>query len=220
MNHQSNLIKVDATSSQPRKNLHLAFHPIKLNLILKFIMIFGKKNSFLLSMETLVLFVKKPYWLKFVHTFYESFSHTCSSAYGEISYMALMKSYRHHTLLRKPNVTLTNIYFFPIVTNFRLNLGENERDIVILRHEFVVHWPDNTREEKGVNFVVYGKPGGHSAMALTVGYPAAIATKMLLDGEIQERGVILPFAPDAFIPILSRLRAEGFTSSYSSRIIS
>lgn len=104
-----------------------------------------------------------------------------------------------------------------------MNLGYDERDIVILRHEFIVHWPDNTREEKGVNFVVYGKPadqGGHSAMALTVGYPTAIATKMLLDGEIQERGVILPFAPDVYMPMLSRLRAEGFNSTYSSRIIS
>lgn len=102
-------------------------------------------------------------------------------------------------------------------------LGHDERDIVILRHEFIIRWPDNTREEKGVNFVVYGKPaneGGQSAMALTVGYPTAIATKMLLDGEIQERGVILPFANDVFIPILSRLRAEGFNSTYSSRIIS
>lgn len=42
---------------------------------------------------------------------------------------------------------------------------------MILRHEFIVRWPDNTREEKGVDFVVYGKPAeqGHSAMALTVG---------------------------------------------------
>lgn len=56
-------------------------------------------------------------------------------------------------------------------------------------------------------------------MALTVGYPAAIATKMILDGEIQERGVVLPFAPDIFMPMLSRLRAEGFTASHSSRVI-
>lgn len=56
-------------------------------------------------------------------------------------------------------------------------------------------------------------------MALTVGYPAAIATKMILDGEIQDRGVVLPFAPDVFIPMLSRLRAEGFNSTWTSRII-
>lgn len=56
-------------------------------------------------------------------------------------------------------------------------------------------------------------------MALTVGYPAAIACKMVIDGEIQERGVILPFAPDIFMTMLSRLRAEGFKSTYTSRII-
>lgn len=113
-------------------------------------------------------------------------------------------------------------YLFYLINVFLLNLGNEERDIVILRHEFIVRWQDNTREEKGVNFVAYGKPanqGGHSAMALTVGYPTAIATKMLLDGEIQERGVILPFASDVFMPMLSRLRSEGFTSTYSSRII-
>lgn len=91
-----------------------------------------------------------------------------------------------------------------------------------MRHEFIVRWPDRTREEKGIDFVVYGTPanqGGHSAMALTVGYPAAIATKMILDGEIQERGVVLPFAPDVFMTMLSRLRAEGFNSNHSSRII-
>lgn len=43
---------------------------------------------------------------------------------------------------------------------------------MILRHEFIVRWPDHTREEKSVDFVVYGTPSsqsGHSAMALTVG---------------------------------------------------
>lgn len=102
-------------------------------------------------------------------------------------------------------------------------VDDNERDLVILRHEFIVRWPDQTREQKGVDFVVYGTPknqNGNSAMARTVGYPAAIATKMILDGEIQERGVVLPFAPDVFIPILSRLRAEfGFNSNLTSRII-
>ena len=36
---------------------------------------------------------------------------------------------------------------------------------------------------RGVNFVVYGDIDGHSAMAKTVGYPAAIAAKMILDGK-------------------------------------
>lgn len=87
----------------------------------------------------------------------------------------------------------------------------------------IVRWSDNTREEVGINFVAYGKPsvkGGHSAMALTVGFPAAIAAKMVLDGEIQQRGVLLPFAPDIYLPMLSRLRAEGLTSTETTKKLS
>lgn len=45
-----------------------------------------------------------------------------------------------------------------------------------------IAWPDNRKEIRGINLVVYGDINGHSAMAKTVGYPAAIASKMILDG--------------------------------------
>ncbi|KAJ8945107.1 hypothetical protein NQ318_001572, partial [Aromia moschata] len=63
----------------------------------------------------------------------------------------------------------------------KLALEKNERDIIILRHDVGILWPDNRRETRGINFVVYGDVNGHSAMAKTVGYPTAIATKMILD---------------------------------------
>lgn len=50
-------------------------------------------------------------------------------------------------------------------------------------------------------------------MALTVGFPAAIAAKMIVDGEIQERGSVLPLAPDIYRPMLARLRAEGLEAT-------
>ncbi|XP_055375686.1 alpha-aminoadipic semialdehyde synthase, mitochondrial [Condylostylus longicornis] len=101
----------------------------------------------------------------------------------------------------------------------RLAFAENERDLVILRHELIIRWNDGRREERGINFVVYGQPNGHSAMALTVGQPAAIAAKMILDGEIQQRGVILPFTADIYSPMLSRLRGLGLTATQTSRIL-
>lgn len=101
----------------------------------------------------------------------------------------------------------------------KLALGKNERDLVILRHDIGINWPDNRKEKRGVNFVVYGDVNGHSAMAKTVGYPTAIATKMILDGEIQERGAILPFAPEVYRPILQRLRLEGLNSTESSKFL-
>lgn len=72
----------------------------------------------------------------------------------------------------------------------KLKLKEDERDLVVLRHELIIRWADGRREEKGINFVVYGEPAqtnGHSAMAVTVGFPAAIAAKMILDGKFSLR---------------------------------
>ncbi|XP_076670805.1 lysine ketoglutarate reductase/saccharopine dehydrogenase isoform X1 [Andrena cerasifolii] len=91
----------------------------------------------------------------------------------------------------------------------KLCYERNERDLVILRHDIGILWPDNRREIKGINLVLYGEVDGHSAMARTVGYPTAIAVKMILDGEIQQRGVVLPFTADIYRPVLNRLKAEG-----------
>ena len=43
--------------------------------------------------------------------------------------------------------------------------------------QVVIKWPDNRRENRGINLVCYGDPKGYSAMAKTVGFPCAIATR-------------------------------------------
>lgn len=59
----------------------------------------------------------------------------------------------------------------------------HERDVLIMRHEVGVRYHQDRQVEKhSIDFVVYGDPHGYSAMAKTVGYPTAIATKMILDG--------------------------------------
>merc|ERR1711941_116233 len=90
----------------------------------------------------------------------------------------------------------------------RLNYAKGERDMILMRHEVTIKWPDNRRELKGINMIEYGDPNGYTAMAKTVGYPCAIATKMVLDEEIQRTGMVLPFSQDIYKPILSRLRQE------------
>jgi len=57
-----------------------------------------------------------------------------------------------------------------------------ERDVLIMRHDVGVEWPNQSEEIIHVNFVTYGNPNKYSAMAATVGYPTAIATKMVLEG--------------------------------------
>ena len=91
--------------------------------------------------------------------------------------------------------------------------------MILMRDEVTIRWPDGRRELKGINLVEYGDPKGYTAMAKTVGYPCAIATKMVLDGEIQKTGMVLPFSQDIYKPILSRLKAEGISATEKSTFL-
>jgi len=93
----------------------------------------------------------------------------------------------------------------------KLQYGEGERDMIVLQHEFIASYPDGQRERIVSTLVDFGVPGGDSSMARTVGLPAAIGTKLILEGRIKERGVHIPVLPDIYIPILGELRAMDIT---------
>ena len=44
-------------------------------------------------------------------------------------------------------------------------------------------------------------------MSNTVGLPAAICAKMILNDQIQQRGVTLPVQPEVYTPILDELES-------------
>lgn len=54
--------------------------------------------------------------------------------------------------------------------------------MIVMRNEIGINHPSGHLEEKHISLVVYGDAKGYSAMAKTVGYPTAIAAKMVLDG--------------------------------------
>jgi saccharopine dehydrogenase-like NADP-dependent oxidoreductase len=56
---------------------------------------------------------------------------------------------------------------------------------------------------------VTGEDTVHTAMARTVGLPMAIGAKLLLNGKIRERGVLLPVKPELYNPILDELATLG-----------
>ena len=49
----------------------------------------------------------------------------------------------------------------------------------------------------------------HTAISRTVGLPAAIGAKLILNGDIKTRGVVLPLAREVYDPILNELEALG-----------
>ncbi len=91
----------------------------------------------------------------------------------------------------------------------KLQYREGERDMIVLQHEFIAGYPDGAREKIISTLIDFGIPGGDSSMARTVGLPAAIGTKLILEGKITERGVHIPVLPDIYRPILQELKGLG-----------
>jgi len=85
---------------------------------------------------------------------------------------------------------------------------EGERDMVVLVHEFIAAYGD--REESITSTLVdFGAPGGTTAMARTVGTPAAVGARMILEGRIDLAGVHIPVLPEIYQPILDELDRLG-----------
>jgi hypothetical protein len=57
--------------------------------------------------------------------------------------------------------------------------------------------------------VTLGSDIVRTAMAKTVGLTTAIGAKLILEGAITHRGVLIPTAPDVYGPILAELRKHG-----------
>lgn len=59
------------------------------------------------------------------------------------------------------------------------------------------------------SLVATGKNSVDTAMAMTVGLPLGIAARLLLEGKIQERGVVIPTASELYEPVLAELKTFG-----------
>ena len=85
-----------------------------------------------------------------------------------------------------------------------------ERDMVVLRHEFLAEWDGRRPEERIISILVsYGNPDGDSAMSRAVSLPAAIATRHILEGDLDLSGVHIPVLPEIYVPVMRELRELG-----------
>ncbi|MEM4728580.1 MAG: saccharopine dehydrogenase C-terminal domain-containing protein [Thermoplasmata archaeon] len=91
----------------------------------------------------------------------------------------------------------------------KLSYGDRERDMVVLHHEFVARMGDGATRYLTSTLVDFGVPGGDTAVARTVSYPAAIAVRLILEGKITARGVQVPVIPEIYEPVLKELEGLG-----------
>ena len=90
----------------------------------------------------------------------------------------------------------------------KMQYAPNERDLLILQHQFLVEYPDH-KERITSTMIDFGIPGGDSSMNRTVGLPAAVGVRMILEGQIKARGVLVPIIPEIYGPALEELQRLG-----------
>jgi saccharopine dehydrogenase (NADP+, L-glutamate forming) len=91
----------------------------------------------------------------------------------------------------------------------KLKYAPGERDMLIMQHNFTIHWDDGRMEQVRSTLVDYGIPNGDSSMSRTVALPAAIASRLILEGQIKLKGVQIPIHPELYKPILTELAELG-----------
>ena len=97
-------------------------------------------------------------------------------------------------------------------------LAPGDKDMIVMYHE-IIYTKNDTRYAVNSALVVEGQDERYTAMSNTVGLPVAIATKLILNQQIVERGVTLPVNKELYAPILSELEQFGIIFNESEKVL-
>ncbi len=87
----------------------------------------------------------------------------------------------------------------------KLFFKEGEKDMLILRHRFIVENKNGSKDLITSTLIDFGIPFGDSSMARTVSLPMAIGTRLIAEGKITLKGVQTPVHPAIYEPVLREL---------------
>ncbi|PKC09641.1 alpha-aminoadipic semialdehyde synthase [Rhizophagus irregularis] len=105
--------------------------------------------------------------------------------------------------------TSTSLDTFCSLLQQKLQYKPGERDLLVLHHDFGIKLKNGEERTKTSTLVSLGSLDTYTAMAQLVGLPAAIATEMIVRGEIRDTGILAPTLPHIYNPILQNLDRNG-----------
>ena len=91
---------------------------------------------------------------------------------------------------------------------------EHDRDLVVMRHNFVIEDQQRNQWKHTSTLIQSGDShasGGTSIMSKTVGVTCGIGARMVLTNRIPQRGILSPIHPEIYNPILKELENYGVT---------
>ena len=87
-------------------------------------------------------------------------------------------------------------------------LEEHDKDMIVMWHRFD-YTLNGAEHELHSSLVYIGRNQNFTAMSDTVGWPVAIAARLILNGELKGSGVQMPILPSIYQPILNELEHMG-----------
>jgi saccharopine dehydrogenase-like NADP-dependent oxidoreductase len=106
------------------------------------------------------------------------------------------------TIINKGKITPADVMQF--VLEKKLVLQPHDKDMVVMLHE-IDYTLNNRQHSVKSSLIVRGHDSVKTAMAKTVGLPLAIATKLILQGKIDIKGLYIPVIPEIYELVLKEL---------------
>jgi hypothetical protein len=135
----------------------------------------------------------------------ESNMHEANITLNQLLYLGLEDN---STLINLGTCSAADI--LQLILEKKLLLQPEDKDMIVMLHE-IEYELNNTLHQINSSLIVKGDDNIHTAMAKTVGLPLGIAAKLILNGTIQQKGVLIPVEKEIYTPVLNELKNYGIS---------
>jgi saccharopine dehydrogenase-like NADP-dependent oxidoreductase len=94
------------------------------------------------------------------------------------------------------------------ILNKKWKLQTHDKDQIVMWHRFKYSL-NGKQKEIQASLIATGTDSVYTAMAKTVGLPLAITARLILEGKIKSRGVVIPTSKEIYEPVLEALKDLG-----------
>ena len=126
-----------------------------------------------------------------------------------------MKRFRWSGLFSEEKIGLstgTPAQVMEHILNKKWKLKAGDKDFIVMWHRFRFELDGKVKEIQA-HLTATGDNEINTAMAKTVGLPLAISTRLLMQGKIKSRGVVIPVMKEMYDPVLRELGELGIRLS-------